>query len=137
MRIGIIAGDGIGIDVTAEALKVLRATAESDSLDLDLVEFDYGADRYLRDGTTLPPEQVVDFRENFDAIFIGALGDPRIPDMKHGRDILLGLRFKLDLFMNFRPIRCLSDDLVPLKGRTAKDIDFVVRVAVGENLRDL
>jgi len=125
-RIAIIAGDGIGIDVTEEALKVLHTCVKKHALAVETVEFDYGAERYLRDGTTMPDEQVEDFRENFDAIFIGALGDPRVPDMAHARDILLGLRFKLDLFVNYRPVKLTDAKLCPLKDKTEKDIDFVV-----------
>ncbi|TDI92657.1 MAG: 3-isopropylmalate dehydrogenase, partial [Caldithrix sp.] len=87
---------------------------------------DYGADRYLKDGTTMPEDQVEDFRNNYDAVFIGALGDPRVPDMAHARDILLGLRFKLDLFVNYRPVKLTDSRLCPLKDKTEEDIDFVV-----------
>ena len=57
---------------------------------------------------------------------MGAFGDPRVPDMRHAREILLGTRFKLDLYINLRPVRCLNDRLCPLKRFEAKDIDFVV-----------
>jgi len=124
-RFAILPGDGIGIDVTREAVKVLRAVAEASGVDLELTDFDYGADRYLKTGETLPDEALEELK-GFDAIYMGALGDPRIPDMRHARDILLGTRFKLDLYMNLRPVRCLSDRLSPLKGRDAADIDFVV-----------
>ncbi len=125
-KIAVIAGDGIGIDVTAEAVKVLRKAQKRWNLPIEMTEFDYGADRYLRDGTTMPEEQVEDFRENYAAIFIGALGDPRVPDMAHARDILLGLRFKLDLFVNYRPVKLTDEKLCPLKGKKEEDIDFVV-----------
>ena len=125
-RIAVIAGDGIGVDVTVEALKVLDAVRSVDGLDLDVIEMDYGADRYLRDGVTMPEEQVQEFRDSYDAILVGALGDPRVPDMVHARDILLGLRFKLDLFINFRPIRLLDDRLCPLKGKGPDDVRFDV-----------
>ncbi len=125
-RIAVIPGDGIGIDVTSEAMKVLETVQRLHKLPLDVQRFDYGAERYLRDGTTMPPQQVEDFRKNFDAIFIGALGDPRVPDMTHARDILLGLRFKLDLYVNYRPIKLLDERLCPLKNKTEEDIDFVV-----------
>jgi len=125
-KIAVIPGDGIGIDVTAEAVKVLEKIQALYNLPLDIKNFDYGADRYLRDGTTMPEEQVEDFRNNYDAIFIGALGDPRVPDMTHARDILLGLRFKLDLFVNYRPVKLTDEKLCPLKDKTVDDIDFVV-----------
>ena len=125
-KIAVIPGDGIGIDVTQEALKVLDKIQEMYNLSLDIKQFDYGADRYLKDGTTMPDDQVEDFRKNYDAIFIGALGDPRVPDMTHARDILLGLRFKLDLFVNYRPVKLTDERLCPLKNKTQEDVDFVV-----------
>jgi 3-isopropylmalate dehydrogenase len=125
-KIAIIAGDGIGIDVTTEALKVLRRVNEKFNLKLDLVEFEYGANYYLKTGIGLPPGQMNEFRKNYAAIYLGALGDPRIPDMRHGREILLGLRFDLDLFINLRPVKLLNERLCPLKNKTVKDVDFVV-----------
>src|SRR5712691_6313046 len=124
-RIAIVPGDGIGIDVTREAVKVLRAADALFALDLDLEEFDFGAERYLRTGEALPTGMMDRFR-SYDAIFMGAFGDPRIPDMHHAAEILLGTRFQLDLYANVRPVKCLSDRLCPLKGRTRRDIDFVV-----------
>ncbi len=62
----------------------------------------------------------------FDAIFVGALGDPRVPDNRHARDILLGTRFELDLYVNYRPVRLLDERLCPLKGRGPADVNFVV-----------
>ncbi len=125
-KIAIIAGDGIGIDVTREAVKVLRRANESFRLGLELVEFEYGADYFLRTGVGLPPGQMEDFRKNYAAIYLGALGDPRIPDMRHGREILLALRFELDLYINLRPVQLLHERLCPLKGKTVKEVDFVV-----------
>ncbi len=125
-KIAVIPGDGIGIDVTREAVKVLKTVQAKDRLPFMITEFDYGADRYLKDGTTMPEVQVEDFRNNYDAIFIGALGDPRVPDMAHARDILLGLRFKLDLYVNYRPVKLTDVRLCPLKNKAETDVDFVV-----------
>ncbi len=119
-------GDGIGKDVTAEAVKVLEAAKERWQLPLELVSLPWDADRYLDTGETLPDGALEDLRDNFSAIFIGAYGDPRVPDMKHAADILLGIRFGLDLYVNYRPIKLHSDALCPLRGKTRKDIDFVV-----------
>ncbi len=124
-EIAVIPGDGIGIDVTDEALKVMEA-AKSAGADIKWDLFDYGADKYLATGVTLPDEEVANFRDNYDAIFIGAVGDPRVPDMRHAKDILLGLRFKLDLYVNYRPVRLYDERLCPLKGKTLEDVDFVV-----------
>ncbi len=133
-RIAVIPGDGIGIEVTAEALKVLHTLADLAGKKIETVEFDYGADRYLKDGTTLPAEALNRFSSEFDAILLGALGDPRIPDMKYAVDILLGIRFGLDLYANIRPIKLLDRRLTPLKGIIESDIDFIV---FRENTEDL
>lgn len=125
-KIAIIPGDGIGIDVTKEVVKILELFRDKKSLPLELNHFDYGADKYLATGISMPDEQMEEFREEYDAIFIGALGDPRIPDMAHARDILLGTRFKLDLYVNFRPVRLIDPRLCPLKDKTPEDVNFVV-----------
>ncbi|MFQ5791220.1 MAG: isocitrate/isopropylmalate family dehydrogenase, partial [Acidobacteriota bacterium] len=125
-RIAVIPGDGIGVDVTREAMKVLDTVREISGIGLIRDEFDFGAERYLASGVTMPEGTFERFRREYDAIFIGALGDPRVPDMRHARDILLGTRFELDLYVNQRPIKLLHDRLCPLKGRGRKDIDFVV-----------
>ena len=125
-RIAVIAGDGIGVDVTREALKALDAARSVDGLDLEWVEMPYGAEHYLATGVTMPEEQVAELRQDYAAILVGALGDPRVPDMVHARDILLGLRFKLDLYINFRPVRVLDPALCPLKGRGPDDLRFDV-----------
>ncbi len=125
-RVAILAGDGIGKDVTVEAVKVLEAAAERWNLPLELVHFPYGADHYLETGVSMPPGQMAEFRDRFAAILIGAYGDPRIPDMRHAADILLGIRFQLDLYINFRPCRLYDARLCPLAGKGEKDVDFVV-----------
>ena len=114
-RIALIPGDGIGREVVREARRVLEAVAAGEELELDLVEWDLGADRYLRDGVTISDEEFRSLAEDHDAILLGALGDPRVPGNEHAKDILLGLRFKLDLYVNFRPCVLLSEELCPLK----------------------
>jgi 3-isopropylmalate dehydrogenase len=126
MRIAVIPGDGIGKDVTAEAVKVLNAVAASSGRALALVSLPWSADHYLATGETLPADGYRMLRDDFAAIFVGALGDPRVSDNRHARDILLGTRFELDLYVNYRPVRLLADRLSPLKDRTRKDINFVV-----------
>jgi len=126
MRIAVIPGDGIGIDVTAEAVKVVRAVGRVFGRTFDLEMLPYGADYFLQTGISLPPNGYAMLRDQFDAIYIGALGDPRIPDMRHARDILLGTRFELDLYVNHRPVRLLDERLCPLKNRGPEDVDFVV-----------
>jgi len=125
-RIAVIPGDGIGKEVTPEAVKVLRAVAAAGKRALEFVEFDWGADKYLREGVSLPPGAVEMLRDEFDAILFGALGDPRVPSNQHAADILLGLRFKLDLYVNARPVELLHERLTPLRDRTEKDVRIMV-----------
>lgn len=125
-RIAVIPGDGIGAEVTPEAVKVLKAVCAPTDRALEFVEFDWGADKYLREGVTLPAGAVEMLRDEFDAILFGALGDPRVPSNQHAADILLGLRCKLDLYVNARPVELLHDRLTPLRDRTEKDIRLIV-----------
>ena len=125
MKIAVVPGDGIGVDVTAEAVKVLERVGRLRGLPIELKYFPWSADHYLKTGETVPPGGFEELSSH-DAIFMGAFGDPRVPDMKHAADILLGARFRLDLYVNFRPVRCLDDRLCPLKGFAADQIDFVV-----------
>jgi 3-isopropylmalate dehydrogenase len=125
-RIAVIPGDGIGKEVTPEAVKILKAVTALAKRPIEFVEFDWGADKYLREGVSLPPGAVEMLRDEFDAILFGALGDPRVPSSQHAADILLGLRFKLDLYVNARPVELLHDRLTPLRDRTEKDIRLMV-----------
>ena len=125
MRLAVIPGDGIGKDVTAEALKVLSAIGEGFGRRFEIEQLPWSADHYLESKVTLPSDGYDQLRQ-FDAIFIGALGDPRVPDNRHARDILLGTRFELDLYVNYRPVRLLDERLCPLKGRGPDDVNFVV-----------
>ena len=126
MRIAVIPGDGIGKEVTAEALKVLRAVSEVSGRSLELETLPWSADHYLSTGVTIPPNGYDMLRDDFDAILLGALGDPRVADNRHARDILLGARFELDLYVNYRPVKLLNAALCPLKDRGRKDVNFVV-----------
>ncbi len=121
-RIAVIPGDGIGQEVIPQALNVIRASGA----DVEFAEFDWGADRYLRDGVTVPPDGFTMLGRDYDAIFAGAFGDPRVKTNLHAKEILLGMRFKMDLYANVRPVRLLDAALCPLKGVEPKDVDFVV-----------
>jgi len=125
-RIAIIPGDGIGKEVIPEAVKVLKAALSVCGHEVSFTQFDWGADRYLQDRTTLPQGAVENFEMNFDAILLGAMGDPRVPSNVHAADILLGLRFQLDLYVNARPCYLRDRRLTPLKDRTERDIHFIV-----------
>ena len=125
-RIAVIPGDGIGVDVTREAMKVLRRVNERLGRQLEFTELDWGAEKYLREGITLPPGAFEMLRRDFDAILFGAVGDPRVPDNKHAAEILLALRFGLDLYANVRPVKLLHEKLCPLKGVGVNDVNFTV-----------
>ncbi|MFF7184370.1 isocitrate/isopropylmalate dehydrogenase family protein [Streptomyces sp. NPDC008222] len=104
MRIAVVPGDGIGKEVVPATLPALTALSEAFGLGIDYDVFDWGADQWLATGVGLPPGAIDRLARDYRAVFLGALGDPRIPDMAHGRDILLGLRRGLDLYVNYRPI---------------------------------
>jgi 3-isopropylmalate dehydrogenase len=125
-KIAIIAGDGIGVEVVREVRLLLELYRDSAGLPVELWDLDLGAERYLRDKTTMPPELLAQIQRECAAVFLGALGDPRVPSMDHARDILFGIRFGFDLYANIRPVRALSDEVVPLKKKTARDVNFVV-----------
>jgi len=131
-KIAVVPGDGIGKEVIYCGMQLLEKLNQKLTLNLDFVVKDWGADKWLSEGIGLPKDALVDLKQNYTAIYFGALGDPRIPDMAHGREILLGLRQGLDLFVNLRPVKLLDLNLSPLKKQQA--IDFVV---VRENTEDL
>jgi 3-isopropylmalate dehydrogenase len=122
--VAVIAGDGIGPEVIAAAIPVLDAAAKRHGCVLDWERLPYSADHYLKTKETLPDAAFRHLEGDVAAIFVGALGDPRVPGHEHARDILLGLRFRLDLYVNFRPVTLLHPDLTPL--RTTKPIDFAI-----------
>ena len=125
-RIAVIPGDGIGPEVVREAIRVLKHFHDRKFVELEFVDFDWGAEKFLRDGVTLPPGALDMLTDEFDAILAGAFGDPRVPSNKHAEDILLGMRRGLDLYINLRPVRLLNERLTPLVNRKPEQIDFVV-----------
>lgn len=125
-RIAVIPGDGIGVEVVAQAVKVLNALDEASGLGLELVEWDLGADRYLRSGQTITEAEMAELGSGYDAILLGALGDPRVPGNEHARDILLGLRFRLDLYVNLRPVRLLDPARSPLRDATPEALELTI-----------
>ncbi|MCI0490409.1 MAG: 3-isopropylmalate dehydrogenase [Blastocatellia bacterium] len=125
-RVAVIAGDGIGPEVISEAVRTLELASAIFSLELSFTHFDWGAEKYLQTGVTLPEGALEMLSNEYDAILAGAFGDPRVPDNKHAADILLGMRFGLDLYINLRPIKLLDERLCPLKDRAPADVDFVV-----------
>jgi 3-isopropylmalate dehydrogenase len=133
LKLAVIPGDGTGPEVTAEALKVLGAVAKLEGFGFETTMFDWGGERYLRTGETLPAGAVAELRR-FDAIYLGAVGHP---DVKPGileKGLLLELRFQLDQYINLRPVKLYPGVETPLAGKGPKDIDFVV---VRENTEDM
>src|SRR6266852_3558808 len=125
-KIAVIPGDGIGPEVIAQGMRVLESVNASRKRGLQFVQFGWNADEFLRTGVSIPPGAMDDIRNNYAAVYLGAFGDPRIPDMKHAADILLGMRFQLDLYVNYRPVKLLNERLSPLKAKGRKEIDFVI-----------
>src|SRR5436305_10578601 len=125
-RVAVIPGDGIGPEVIREAVRVLERLRETHGVELKLTHFDWGADKFLNEGVTLPEGALQMLTKDYDAILAGAFGDPRVSSNKHAEDILLGMRRGLDLYINLRPVRLLHSRLTPLRERTPDDIDFVV-----------
>jgi 3-isopropylmalate dehydrogenase len=121
-RIAVIPGDGIGKEVIPQAVRAIEATGAV----VALTHFDWGADRYLADKVTVPPQGFATLTRDFDAILVGAFGDPRVPSNIHAKEILLGMRTQMDLYANVRPVRLMDASLCPLKSIEPKDLDFVV-----------
>jgi 3-isopropylmalate dehydrogenase len=125
-RIAVIPGDGIGPEVIREGVQILEHLRKSHGVDIELLPFDWGAEKFLREGIGLPEGALQRLSDEFQAILAGAFGDPRIPSNKHAEEILLGMRRGLDLYINLRPVRLLDARLSPLRDRKVEEIDFVV-----------
>jgi 3-isopropylmalate dehydrogenase len=125
-RVAVVPGDGIGPEVIKEAVGVLGRVRETHGVALELKHFDWGADKFLSEGVSLPEGALEMLAREFDAILAGAFGDPRVPSNQHAEDILLGMRRGLDLYINLRPVRLLHQRLTPLRDRSTEEIDFVV-----------
>ncbi len=125
-RVAVVPGDGIGPEVIAEAVRVLEALKETHQVQIELVHFDWGAEKFLKEGVGLPAGALEMLAGEFHAILAGAFGDPRVPSNQHAEEILLGMRRGLDLYINLRPVRLLDARLTPLRNVAVEDIDFVV-----------
>jgi 3-isopropylmalate dehydrogenase len=126
VEVAVIPGDGIGQEVIPEACRALSALDARWRLGLRFHTYPLGADHYLSTGQAMPQAVFEELRDQRHAIFLGALGDPRIPDSAHARDILLGLRRRLDLFINFRPTRLMDLRFCPLKVQAVEQVNFVI-----------
>ena len=124
-RIASIPGDGIGKEVIPSGRRVLDRAAEVCGFGLDWHEFDWSCERYVAEGSMMPEDGVARVRDH-DAIYLGAIGWPSVPDHVSLWNCLIPLRRDLDLYANVRPVRLLEGIVSPLAGRTSKDIDFVV-----------
>lgn len=125
LSLALIPGDGIGTEVVAEAMKVLAAIAPAAGLDIEATEYDLGARRYNETGELLP-DAVVEELRRYDAILLGAIGDPSVAPGILERGVLLPLRFVMDHHVNLRPVRLYPGVAGPLAGKGPEDIDFVV-----------
>jgi 3-isopropylmalate dehydrogenase len=123
--IAIIPGDGTGPEVVAEGIKVLQAVSEKHGIAFRFREFDIGGERYLNDGSLLP-DGILQEMKAVDAIYLGAIGHPQVKPGILERELLLKLRFELDLYINLRPVTLFPGVDTPLKDKRAEDIDFVV-----------
>jgi 3-isopropylmalate dehydrogenase len=132
-RIAVIPGDGTGPEQVREGLKVLEAVAKKRGFELAFQVFDYGGERYLRTRETLP-EGAIEELKTFNAIYLGAIGHPDVPPGILEKGILLEIRFKLDQYVNLRPVKLYPGVETPLKDKGPEDIDFVV---VRENTEGL
>ncbi len=123
-RLAVLPGDGIGREVIPEGLKVLRAAADRLGFGVEATEFPWGSDYYLAHGAMMPPDGLATLRA-FDAIYLGAIGDPRVPDHVSLWGLLLAIRKAFDQYVNLRPIRLLEGVASPLAGRRPDDIDIL------------
>ena len=132
-RIALVPGDGVGQEVVAEGVRVLRHVAEKTGMDFETVSYPWGADHYLKTGETMPASALSEYRE-MDAILLGAIGDPRVEVGLLEREIIGGIRWKLDLYLNLRPVKLYHADLCPLKDKSPADVDMIF---VRENTESL
>ncbi|HEX5106975.1 MAG TPA: tartrate dehydrogenase [Vicinamibacterales bacterium] len=123
-KIAVIAGDGIGKEVIPAGMQVLNMAAEQDGFRCDFTELPWGCDFYLKTGRMIDPDGVEQMMK-FDAIYLGAIGDPRVADHISARDLILPLRQRLRQYVNLRPMRLLSGITSPLGNRGPADIDMI------------
>jgi len=131
-EVAVIAGDGIGPEVTREALKVLDATGEAFGFRARRSVYPFGTEHYLETKEIFPDDAFEEVRGH-DAIFLGAIGDPRVPVGLIEYGIIARMRFELDLYVNLRPIKLYDASLCPLKDKGPADIDMLI---VRENTED-
>lgn len=124
-NIAVIPGDGVGPEIIQEGIKVLKAAGKKFKIDFKFKNYDFGGERYLKTGEILPDSAIEELKK-FDAIYLGAVGDPRVEPGILEKGLLLKLRFALDQYINLRPITLYAGVETPLKDKGPKEIDFVV-----------
>jgi len=132
-KIAVMPGDGIGPEIIAEGRKVIDAVSDRNNFSIDWKEYDNGAEKYLKTKELITEETLKEIKKSCKAIYLGALGDPRVKPGILEKGVLLKMRFYFDQFVNLRPIKLLEGVECPLKGKTPKDIDFTV---IRENTED-
>jgi len=133
LKVAVLGGDGTGPEVAAEGVKVLKAVAALENIQVELTYFDYGGERYLRTGEIMP-EDGFDQLKQFPAILLGAVGHPDVPPGVLEKGLLLELRFRFDQYINLRPVKLFPGVETPLAGKGPDDLDFIV---VRENTEDM
>jgi tartrate dehydrogenase/decarboxylase/D-malate dehydrogenase len=123
-RIAVIAGDGIGKEVIPCGMEILKLAGGGSSFGIEFTEFPWGCDFYLREKRMMPPDGFDQLRQ-FDAIYLGAIGDPRVPDHISVWELILPLRQRFEQYVNLRPMRLLGGTACPLAGRGPADIEMV------------
>lgn len=131
-KIALIPGDGIGPEVIREGVKVVEKASELCGFDIKWVEYDYGAERFLKTGKTLDEDDLKELSK-YKVIYLGAVGDPRVEPGILEIGIVLKIRFYFDQYINLRPVKLLPGVESPIKNKGPKDIDFVV---IRENIED-
>ncbi|MCK5476511.1 MAG: isocitrate/isopropylmalate dehydrogenase family protein [Candidatus Aenigmarchaeota archaeon] len=132
-KIAVIEGDGIGPEIITEGIKVIDKISKLNDFEIEWVKYPHGSDRYLATGELITDETLHEIKTNFDAIYLGALGDPRVKPGIIENGILLKARFYFDQFVNLRPIKLLEGVDCPLKDKKPEDINFTV---IRENTED-
>jgi 3-isopropylmalate dehydrogenase len=133
LNLAVLPGDGTGPEVTTEAVKVLGAIAKAENFQFTTKQYDFGGDRYLATGKIIDDSDIAELRQ-YDAIYLGAVGHPKVKPGILEKGLLLNLRFKLDQYINLRPVKLYPGVECPLKGKTPDDINFDV---IRENTEDL
>ncbi len=124
-KVAVIPGDGIGHEIIREGLKVIQAVSERYSFSIETVVYDFGGERYLKTGETVPDSAIEELKK-FDAIYLGAIGHPDVAPGILEKGILLRIRFELDQYINLRPVKLYPGVWHPLKDKGPEHIDYVV-----------